>query len=287
MSSQSSYDADGLPCAPAAVRIEFMPETIIGVVSDLFFTVHIEDVARKLGYTVIWVQPEDRFTDLLVQHQPALIIVDTGDQTLPWEEWILRAKVDPATRRIPVLGFGAHVDTATRDRALAIGFDKVLPRSRFVAELPERIARHARVMRPDERATLARQCAEPLPPLAIQGLEQFNRGEYFEAHETLEHAWQAETGLVRDLYRAVLQIAVAYHHVTRRNYAGALKMFRRSRQWFNRLPLDTCQGIDLAQLRADAERVEAAVRALGPERIGEIDLSLLKPVSYQRVKHKT
>jgi CheY-like chemotaxis protein len=259
-----------------------MPDTVIGVVSDLFFTVKIEDVARSLGYTVIWARPEDRFADLLVQHQPALIIVDISDQTLPWQEWILRAKVDPATRRIPVLGFGSHVDVATRDRALALGFDEVLPRSRFVAELPELIARHARVMRSDERALLAQQCAEPLPPPAVQGLEQFNRGAYFEAHETLEHAWQAETGPVRDLYRAVLQIAVAYHHVTRRNYAGALKMFRRSRQWFNRLPPDTCQGIDLARLRADAERVEAAVRALGPERIGEIDLTLLKPVNYER-----
>lgn len=259
-----------------------MPETIIGVASDLFFTVRIEDVAWKLGYAVIWAQPGDHFADLLVRHQPALILVDTGDYTLPWQEWILRAKVDPATRRIPVLGFGSHVDVAMRERALAIGFDEVLPRSRFVADLSKLIVKYARVLRPDEQAMLARQCAEPLPPLAVQGLEQFNRGEYFEAHETLEHAWQAETGPVRDLYRAVLQIAVAYHHVTRRNYAGALKMFRRSRQWFNRLPPATCQGIDLAQLRADAERVEAAVRALGPERIGEIDLTLLKPVHYER-----
>lgn len=258
-----------------------MSDTIIGVVADLFFTVRIEDVARKLGYSVVWARSGDHFADLLVQHQPALILVDTGDQTLPWVDWILRAKVDPATRRTPVLGFGAHVDTATRERALAIGFDEVLPRSRFVAELPELIARYARGMRPDELATLARQCAQPPPDLVLKGLEQFNRGEYFEAHETLEHAWQAETGPVRDLYRAVLQIAVAYHHITRRNYAGALKMFRRSRQWFNRLPPNACQGIDLAQLRADAERAEAALRALGPERIGAMDLSLLKPIAYR------
>lgn len=258
-----------------------MPDTIVGLVSDLFFAVKVEDAARALGYTVIWVRPDDNFGDLLVHSQPALIVVDTGDETLPWEEWILRAKVDPATRRIPVLGFGSHVDAATRERALTIGFDDVLPRSRFVAELPDLIARHARVMSPDELALLARQCAEALPPLAVQGLEQFNRGEYFEAHETLEHAWNAEAGPVRDLYRAVLQVAVAYHHVVGRNYNGAVKMFRRSRQWFNRLPPDRCQGIDLARLRADAGRVEAAVLALGPERIGEIDLTLLRPVVYR------
>jgi hypothetical protein len=257
-----------------------MPGPIVGLVSDLFFTVKIEDVARALGYAILWARPHDNFSDLLVEQQPILILVDTGDQALPWEQWILRAKVDPATRRIPVLGFGAHVDVDTRERALALGFDEVLPRSRFVTELPQLISTYARVMSPEELATLARQCGEALPPLAVEGLEQFNRGEYFEAHETLEYAWNAEAGPVRDLYRAVLQIAVAYHHVAGRNYNGAIKMFRRSRQWFNRLPHDTCQGINLAQLRADADRVEAAVRDLGPERIGEFDRSLLKPVIH-------
>ncbi len=258
-----------------------MPSTIVGAVSDVFFTVQIENAARASGYEVIWARSEDDFSTLLVRTQSALVIVDTGDQQLPWEKWVLRAKANPATRRIPILGFGSHVDVATRERALAAGCDEVLARSRFVAELPDLIRKHARGLSPEELEMLARQCCEPLPPLVLKGLEQFNAGEYFEAHETLEQAWNAEPGPVRALYQAVLQVAVAYHHVLGRNYKGALKLFQRSRQWLNRLPPDTCQGVDLAQLRADAARVEAAVRTLGPDRIAEFDRTLLKPVSYQ------
>ena len=87
-------------------------------------------------------------------------------------------------------------------------------------------------------------CEGDLPRMASYGLELFNRGEYFEAHEELEMAWRDETGPVRELYRGILQIAVAYLHIQRGNYRGAVKMFFRSRTWLDPFP-DTCRGIDL------------------------------------------
>ncbi len=42
----------------------------------------------------------------------------------------------------------------------------------------------------------------------------------------------AESGPVRDLYRAILQVGVAYYHITRGNHAGGLRMLRRCVQWF-------------------------------------------------------
>src|ERR671924_1571204 len=60
-------------------------------------------------------------------------------------------------------------------------------------------------------------CNAPLHPRAAEGLRLFNAREYFEAHEALEDAWNAERGRIRDLYRGILQIAVVYLHVTRRN----------------------------------------------------------------------
>ncbi len=41
---------------------------------------------------------------------------------------------------LPTLGFYAHVEPAVRDRALAAGFDVVVPRSRFAREGPELVA---------------------------------------------------------------------------------------------------------------------------------------------------
>ncbi len=67
-------------------------------------------------------------------------------------------------------------------------------------------------------------CAEKLHPRAIEGLRLFNAGEYFEAHEALELAWRQERGPIRELYRGILQVGVAYYHILHNNYRGACKM---------------------------------------------------------------
>lgn len=125
-------------------------------------------------------------------------------------------------------------------------------------------------------------CEGPLPLKAIEGLELFNVGRYWEAHEALEAAWRAETGPVRELYRGVLQAGVVYLHITRRNYAGAIKVYRRSQKWLTLWP-GVCRGIAIGQLQKDLQRAILEVQALGPDRMAEFDLSLLKPVIYQRL----
>jgi uncharacterized protein len=123
-------------------------------------------------------------------------------------------------------------------------------------------------------------CEGPLNLTAVRGLELFNAHKYWHAHEALEEAWREESGQVRHLYRGILQVGVAYLHVERGNYAGVMKLYQRSRRWLDPFPA-RCRGIDLARLRADFETVIAEVRRLGPERIHEFDLSLLKPVIWE------
>lgn len=123
-------------------------------------------------------------------------------------------------------------------------------------------------------------CQAPLHPQAAEGLRLFNAGAYFEAHEALEDAWNAETGKVRELYRGILQIAVVYLHVTRRNYNGAIKVYGRSLKWIGYWP-EVCRGIDVGRLRRDAEAVIREVQRLGAERLDEFDHGLLKPVVWQ------
>ena len=123
-------------------------------------------------------------------------------------------------------------------------------------------------------------CQAPLPALALRGLENFNAGKYFEAHEYLEAAWRDEPGPVRNLYQGVLQVAVGYYHLRNGNFLGARKMFARSRKWLASLPA-ICQGIDVAQLGRDRDRVEAEMLLLGPSRLRLFNLSFLRPVQYQ------
>ena len=293
------------------------PPLIIGFVSDLMFSTRIEQAAEKQGFQVLWVENQENLSDeqgdglvsepdppspahkrerkrvygepligpgaalirLLVEKQPVLLIFDLNNETVPWLEWIRLVTSVPATRRIPVLCFGSHMDVDSLKAARQAGAQVVVARSRFVQDLPDLIASHARRI---DRQALEAACREPLHPLAIQGMEAFNRGEYYEAHELLEQAWNEDATPARELYRAILQVAVAYYHVERGNYNGAAKLFLRMQQWLEPLP-DTCRGVDVARLRQDAERVRQAVETLGPEGIQQIDRSLFKPVQYQNL----
>jgi predicted metal-dependent hydrolase len=113
----------------------------------------------------------------------------------------------------------------------------------------------------------------------MEGLRLFNAGHYFEAHEALEDAWNAERGKIRELYRGILQIAVVYLHITRRNYDGALKVYGRSQRWMKDWPA-VCRGIRVEELRRNAGNVIAELQRLGKEHIDEFDLSTLQPVSW-------
>jgi predicted metal-dependent hydrolase len=122
-------------------------------------------------------------------------------------------------------------------------------------------------------------CVGSIHPAAVKGMELFNAGEYWLAHEQLEEAWKEETGAVRELYRAILQTAVVYLHLTRANYNGAIKVYGRVQKWI--IPwAEVCRGIEIGQLRQDLDVVIAEVKRLGPDRLAELDPSLLKPVQW-------
>ena len=128
-------------------------------------------------------------------------------------------------------------------------------------------------------------CNAPLHPQAAEGIRLFNAGEYFEAHEALETAWNAEKGEVRNLYKGILQIAVTYLHITRGNYNGAIKVYARSQRWLKDWA-DICRGIQVETLRRDAEAVIKEVQRLGSEHIQEFDIALLKPISWDEGNRK-
>ncbi len=214
--------------------------------------------------------------DKITSWQPVLLIFDLASVQVPWSDWIASLKSSPATRRIPIICYGPHVDPQDLNRAVELGADLAVPRSKFFRELVSLISENSRA---DNRQTIKQTCKELLPDEALQGLHQFNKGNYFEAHEDLETAWINEPGLGRELYRGILQIAVAYLQIERKNYDGAIKMFLRSRQWLNPLP-DECRGIDIAQLKQDKEAVYDELISMGPEQIDNYDTSRLKPISF-------
>lgn len=270
---------------------------IIAFVADLMFTTRIDLVAQHLGYHVEWIEsagalggeasngrPErpgerlygrdGRLFDHVTRRRPALLLFDLTNDAVPWRDWIAALKSAAATRRIPVLCFGPHEDVETMTAAKNAGADAVLARSRFTADMPALFQRYARVA---DSAAIAAACTEPLAELARSGIELFNQGAYYGCHDALEAAWMSDPGAGRDLYRGLLQVAIAYYQIERGNYRGAVKMLLRVRQWLDPLPA-VCRGVDVAALRDGVEHVRAALSELGETRLDEFDRSLLRPI---------
>lgn len=126
-------------------------------------------------------------------------------------------------------------------------------------------------------------CQEtPLPGL-VEGIAQFNRGEFFECHETLEEIWLAEPRPIRHLYQGILQIGVAFYHLRRGRYRAAMHLLERGSGYLQ--PFSTvCQGVDVGGLLADAARCLAEIRRLGPGSAGDFDWSLVPKIEMRNEK---
>jgi predicted metal-dependent hydrolase len=123
-------------------------------------------------------------------------------------------------------------------------------------------------------------CREDPPRELLKGIEEFNRGEYFEQHETLELLWRAERRDVRRLYQGILQIGVAFHHLRRLNHHGTTYMLTRGPMYLRPFA-PACQTVDVARLIADAAAARAAVDRLGRERLVEFDWALAPKVYFR------
>lgn len=257
-------------------------KTLVALADNLLTQQPIESAAAQLGYMVEFALPAEDVVAYLVQRQPWLVIVDLSTTSIDWQRFIVAAKTSPATRKIPALAFGPHMDVDAIVQARRAGCDAVLSNSAFLADVAGAIAKYARA---DDSAELLQQAHASLPEQGHAGIEQFNQHEFFEQHETFEALWRAEPGPIRQLYQGILQVGVAYLQIQRQNYAGARKLFQRAWQYLNALP-DVAQGIDVAQLRADAQVAQAELERLGPERIGEFPEALFKPVRYADTEHR-
>lgn len=242
--------------APAQYN-QAMQKPLIVVTGSPDWWPEVQRAAGVLGLDIVRYGERGRYVSRLAQDHAALVLVDGMDAD--WRDWVTTPKVRPATRRIPVIlvAGGDGLEEAGR----LAGADAVYPPGTLAAWLPEIVSERARLQRQGDFETLAEACGEPLPPEAREAIRLFNEGEYYHQHDLLEALWMAEPGPVRDLYQGVLQVGVAYFQVRRGNRRGAHKMLLRSLQWLNPLP-DVCQGVDVARLRGDANRLREALEAL-------------------------
>lgn len=128
------------------------------------------------------------------------------------------------------------------------------------------------------------KCEESPPGQLLLAIQQFNRREWYECHETIEELWLGEQGEMKDFLQGSLQIAVALLHLRNGNYGGAVSLLESGVNYLNRVS-DICLWVDVAALIADAEKVRSALEELGRENMDSLDQSLIpliKVVSLMR-----
>jgi predicted metal-dependent hydrolase len=110
--------------------------------------------------------------------------------------------------------------------------------------------------------------------LYLDGIELFNRHDYFDAHEAWEDAWHMAYGIKHDFYQGLIQCAVALEHYRRSNPRGVVSLYKSYQPKFERVP-PVFMGLDVKKfLTAMHEALRPVVEADPLPEKGQIDLNL-------------
>ena len=83
-----------------------------------------------------------------------------------------------------------------------------------------------------------------------RGIHLFNEEEFFECHEVIEDLWLATSDEYKNLYKGVIQAAVALYHLGRGNMKGARKLYGTSNKYLRKY-LPSALGLNVEKLLAD------------------------------------
>jgi len=115
---------------------------VVGVLSDLMFTVKIQEAAKQAGLEPVFVNSQK---DALAQaqQQPAVMIFDLNNAGIQPLDLIATLKSNEETSKISLVGFVSHVQADLKQAAQEKGCDVVIARSAFSQNLPTILRRYA------------------------------------------------------------------------------------------------------------------------------------------------
>lgn len=110
------------------------------------------------------------------------------------------------------------------------------------------------------------RCDDAPPAALLHGIEEFNRQQFFEQHETLEGIWIHEPDPVRYLYQGILQIGVGFYHWRRGNWRGAMAKLGQGMAKLQPYR-PACMTVDVERLVAETAALRAELERRGPDNL--------------------
>ncbi|NEP16143.1 MAG: DUF309 domain-containing protein [Leptolyngbya sp. SIO4C1] len=106
-----------------------------------------------------------------------------------------------------------------------------------------------------------------------QGVDQFNRGDYYACHDTLEAIWMDAIAQQKPFYQGILQIAVGFYHLRNHNWRGAAILLGEGSHRLG--PFEPAHsGIDVVDLVDQAQAWLMALQTAGPEGVQAVAAQL-------------
>ena len=106
------------------------------------------------------------------------------------------------------------------------------------------------------------------------GIEQFNQGEFYACHDTLEAIWMEADTQEKAFYQGILQIAVALYHLENKNWQGAAILLGEGSNRLDQYSPDY-GGINVLDLLDRAADWLSALQKAGPERVEELAKAII------------
>ncbi|MEH2011276.1 DUF309 domain-containing protein [Nostoc sp.] len=113
--------------------------------------------------------------------------------------------------------------------------------------------------------------SETIPQEFWQGVEQFNSGEFYACHDTLEALWIEAGEPEKTFYQGILQIAVALYHLENRNWRGAVILLGEGSNRLRRYP-SSYSGVDVDELLSQSAVLLTTLQQIGQDLIMAGDL---------------
>lgn len=88
----------------------------------------------------------------------------------------------------------------------------------------------------------------------IAGIDLYNSGEFHAAHDAWEERWMGEVGPQEKLFlQAMIQSAVAFHHLDIGRPGAARQMYLRAKEKFERLGRNVFMSLDLDEYQSQLD----------------------------------
>ena len=107
----------------------------------------------------------------------------------------------------------------------------------------------------DERPAYTDEHVLAYPVEYIAGIDLYNVGEFHAAHDAWEERWVDEAGPREKLFlQAMIQSAVAFHHLQIGRPGAARRMYQMAKEKFARLQTKRFMSLDLEEYQAELDR---------------------------------